>query len=62
MDSKLISCLHLLRIKWEASSFFWERLDDCPGDDALLKLLDEAGLCHPTEKLVEVDRFRVKVL
>ena len=40
-----------------------ERLDDCPGDNALLKLLDEASLRYPVKELVDVvDRFRVKSL
>lgn len=40
-----------------------ERSHDRPGDDALLKLLHEAGLCDPSEELVDVvNRFGVKGL
>ena len=35
-----------------------ERFHDCPGDYALLKLLDVASLRHPVKELVDVvDRF-----
>lgn len=40
-----------------------ENLRDRPGDDALFKLLDIAGLCHIIKKLIQaVECFRVEVL
>ena len=70
-DSKLMPFVHLLFFL-EASCVqkrpatgpsLRERFHDCPGDYALLKLLDVASLRHPVKELVDVvDRFGVKCL
>jgi len=69
-DSKLIVTAHLLRVVWRLSiatappgSIRGENLGDRPGDDVLLKLLNEPCLREEVQQHVEVvDRFGVKLL
>ena len=69
-DSKLMLCLLPYFVgrrpcalsEATAARSFREDLGDCPGDDVLLELLDEASLRNVTDELVKADRLEIKTL